>query len=251
MPVCPRSAGPPQPELATVARHVAIIMDGNGRWAEQRGLPRVLGHERGAEAVRRTVRAARTLGLRALTLYAFSEQNWGRPGSEVGHLMRLLESFLAGERSELMATGVRLRSIGDRQRLPAGVRHELAASERATAANDGLDLTLALSYGGREDLVNAARTLAASVERGQLTARQIDQDRLAGALASRDLAPVDLLICTSGEQRLSNFLLWEAAYAELYFTPCLWPDFDEQALRAALAAYAGRDRRFGLVREAG
>ena len=232
------------------ARHVAIIMDGTGRWAEQRGLPRLVGHERGAEAVRRTVRAARKLELRALTLYAFSEQNWGRPGSEVTHLMRLLESFLAGERAELMKNGVRLRSIGDRERLPAGVRHELALSERATADNDQLDLTLALSYGGREDLVKAAQVLAAAVERGQLTSRQIDEDRVAGALASQGMEPVDLVIRTSGEQRLSNFLLWEAAYAELYFTSTLWPDFDEEALRAALAAYDRRDRRFGLVREA-
>jgi undecaprenyl diphosphate synthase len=229
---------------------VAIIMDGNGRWAEQRGLPRLVGHERGAEAVRRTVRAARTLGLRALTLYAFSEQNWGRPGAEVAHLMRLLETFLAGERAEMLENGVRLRTIGDRRRLPAGVRHELAASERATAGNDQLVLTLALSYGGREDLVNAARTLAAAVEQGQLTAREIDEQRLSDALASQGLGPVDLLIRTSGEQRLSNFMLWEVAYAELYFTPCLWPDFDEEALRAALAAYTRRDRRFGLVRQA-
>ena len=232
------------------ARHVAIIMDGNGRWAEQRGLPRLLGHERGAEAVRRTVRAARTLDLEALTLYAFSEQNWGRPGAEVAHLMRLLESFLARERAELMDNGVRLRGIGDRARLPPAVQRELLACERATAGNDGLELCLALSYGGREDLVQAARSLAVAVAEGRLAPADIDESALGGALASRGLPPVDLVIRTSGEQRLSNFMLWEAAYAELYFTSCLWPDFDESALRSALAAYAGRHRRFGLVRSA-
>jgi undecaprenyl diphosphate synthase len=231
------------------ARHVAIIMDGNGRWAERRGLPRLIGHERGADAVRRTVTAARKLGLEALTLYAFSEQNWGRPPGEVQHLMLLMRSYLRREREELQKNGVRLRLIGDRARLPAEVRCELDITEAATAANTELQLTLAVSYGAREDLVQAARTLAAAVERGQLSSDAITEVSLGAALATHELPPVDLVVRTSGEQRLSNFLLWEAAYAELFFTPVLWPDFGEELLRAALEAYSGRQRRFGLVVE--
>jgi undecaprenyl diphosphate synthase len=232
--------------------HVAIIMDGNGRWAERRGLPRLAGHERGAEAVRRTVKAARAEGLQVLTLYAFSEQNWGRPEREVSHLMGLLQGFLERERQELCDSGVRLRAIGDRERLPAAVRDQLERTERATAATDSpvLDLCLAISYGSREDLVRVARQLATAAQRGAIQPADIDQARIGAALASGGLPPVDLLIRTSGEQRLSNFFLWEAAYAELHFTPCLWPDFDAAALRASLDAYGRRDRRFGLVRAA-
>jgi undecaprenyl diphosphate synthase len=232
--------------------HVAIIMDGNGRWAERRGLPRLAGHERGAEAVRRTVKAARAEGVQVLTLYAFSEQNWGRPEREVSHLMGLLQGFLERERAELCASGVRLRAIGDRSRLPAAVRAQLERTERATAATDRpvLDLCLAISYGAREDLVRVARQLATAARDGQLEPGDIDEAQVSSALASGGLPPVDLLIRTSGEQRLSNFFLWEAAYAELHFTPCLWPDFDAAALRASLEAYGRRDRRFGLVRAA-
>jgi undecaprenyl diphosphate synthase len=229
------------------AEHVAIIMDGNGRWASHRGLPRVLGHERGAEAVRRTVTAARELELKALTLYAFSEQNWGRPSAEVGHLMALFRRFLRREREELLRTGVRLTSIGDRTRLAPPVRAELEATEAATRHNDALILCIAISYGGREDLAQAARRLAAAAVAGTISVDAIDEAALGQALSSQHLPPVDLVIRTSGEQRLSNFLLWEAAYAELYFTPCLWPDFDEAELSAALDWYAGRERRFGLV----
>ncbi len=233
------------------AEHVAIIMDGNGRWATHRGLPRVLGHERGAEAVRRTVTAARERGLKALTLYAFSEQNWGRPTAEVGHLMALLRRFLRRERAELLRTGVRLTSIGDRTRLPAPVRAELEATEAATRHNQSLVLCIALSYGAREDLAQAARRLAAAAVAGQLAVDAIDEASLGSALSSRDLPPVDLVIRTSGEQRLSNFMLWEAAYAELYFTACLWPDFDAAELDAALAAFGQRDRRFGKLQSLG
>jgi undecaprenyl diphosphate synthase len=227
--------------------HVAIIMDGNGRWAERRGLPRAIGHERGAEAVRRTVTAARTLELPVLTLFAFSEQNWGRPSREVAQLMGLFSAFLVRERAELVRTGVRLRAIGDRGRLPPDVQAEIAATEAATAGGRALTLCVAVSYGGREDLVRAARGLVAAVAAGTLAPDAIDERALGGALATAGLPPVDLVIRTSGEQRLSNFLLWEAAYAELYFTPCLWPDFGEADLGAALAAYARRERRFGLV----
>jgi undecaprenyl diphosphate synthase len=235
------------PPTADQTRHVAIIMDGNGRWAERRGLPRLCGHERGADAVRRTVTAARKLGLQALTLYAFSEQNWGRPRGEVQHLMSLMRAYLRRERQELQQNGVRLRLIGDRARLPPEVRRELDATEAATATNTALLLTLAVSYGAREDLVQAARTLAAAAQRGQLAPDTISEVSLAAALTTHGLPPVDLVVRTSGEHRLSNFLLWEAAYAELYFTPVLWPDFGEDLLRAALEAYSGRQRRFGLV----
>jgi undecaprenyl diphosphate synthase len=231
----------------SAARHVAIIMDGNGRWAQRRGLPRLCGHERGADAVRRTVTAARELGLEALTLYAFSEQNWGRPVAEVHHLMALMRAYLRREREELRRTGVRLALIGDRARLPADVRCELEITEAATAANTQLQLTLAVSYGGREDLVHAARALAAAAVRGELAPEGITEATLAAALASHQLPPVDLLVRTSGEQRLSNFMLWELAYAELHFTPVAWPDFGEAHLREALAAYDARERRFGLV----
>jgi undecaprenyl diphosphate synthase len=231
----------------SAARHVAIIMDGNGRWATRRGLPRVLGHERGAEAVRRTVTAARRLGLDALTLFAFSEQNWDRPTAEVGHLMALFRRFLAKERAELLRTGVRLCTIGDRTRLPPVVRAELEATEAATSHNRELTLCIAISYGAREDLTQAVRRLASAAAQGQLNPDDIGEDHVSEALSSRHLPPVDLLIRTSGEQRLSNFLLWEAAYAELYFTPCLWPDFDEAELSAALTAFSRRDRRFGAI----
>jgi undecaprenyl diphosphate synthase len=231
------------------ARHVAIIMDGNGRWAERRGLPRAVGHERGAEAVRRTVTAARQLGLGALTLFAFSQQNWGRPSPEVAQLMALFAAFLVRERSELVRTGVRLRAIGERGRLPPELQAELAATERATAGGGALTLSVAVSYGGREDLVRAARGLVEAACAGTLAPAAVDEAALGGALSTAGLPPVDLVIRTSGEQRLSNFLLWEAAYAELYFTPCLWPDFGATELGAALASYDRRERRFGLVAE--
>jgi undecaprenyl diphosphate synthase len=232
-------------------RHVAIIMDGNGRWAQHRGLARSIGHERGADAVRRTVTAARTIGIPFLTLYAFSEQNWQRSVREVSQLMSLLRAFLVRERREMLDNSVRLRAIGALHRLPREVRDEIAETERVTSGNRGLTLSLALSYGSREDLVNAARILAEAAVRGDLTPSQIDETTFAGALATSGLPPVDLVIRTSGEQRVSNFLLWELAYAEFYFTPCLWPDFDESALRTALEAYAGRDRRFGRIQSAG
>jgi undecaprenyl diphosphate synthase len=231
----------------SLPRHVAIIMDGNGRWAAGRGLPRSAGHERGADAVRRVVTAARELGLPALTLYAFSAQNWGRPGTEVKHLMRLLRMFILNERTELMDNGIRLRSIGDRDRLPAVVRLPLAALERATAQNREMTLCLALSYGGRESILAAARRLAEAQAAGRLGRDGITEAAFEGALATADLPPLDLVIRTSGEQRLSNFLLWEAAYAELYFTPVLWPDFGRADLEAALADFSQRQRRYGLT----
>ncbi len=222
-------------------RHVAIIMDGNGRWAEARGLPRVAGHREGAEAVRAVTRAARRLGIEALTLYAFSLQNWDRPADEVEALMVLLVDFLESERAEMMENGIRLHAIGDLARLPPPVRARLDAVMGATAANRGMVLTLALSYGGREELVQAARAAAA---RGG----EIDAAAIEAGLWTRGLPELDLLVRTSGELRISNFLLWQAAYAELLFTPVLWPDFRDAALLQALADFQGRERRFGLTR---
>ena len=228
-------------------RHVAIIMDGNGRWATRRGFPRHQGHLAGAEAVRRTVRAAREIGVELLTLYAFSAQNWGRPAPEVTALMTLLCRFLASERAELIKRGIRLTAIGDRTRLPASARSVLASVMRATAPGRGMTLCLALSYGSREAIVAAAQELARAAGEGRLAPGAIDEATFGAALDSRFLPPPDLIIRTSGEKRLSNFLLWEAAYAELYFTEVLWPDFSRADLEAALAAYAERNRRFGQV----
>jgi len=222
-------------------------MDGNGRWAASRGGARADGHRQGAEAVRRTVRAARELGIPYLTLYAFSAQNWQRPAAEVADLMRLLRRFVLEERQELDARGIRLVTIGDDTKLPAFVRVPLVALTDATRANRGMTLCLALSYGGRESIVRAAQRLARAVAAGRLRPESIAESDVASALETRALPPPDLIIRTSGEQRLSNFLLWEAAYAELYFTDVMWPDFGRDDLAAALAAFCGRQRRFGRV----
>ncbi len=228
--------------------HVGIIMDGNGRWATRRQLARSEGHRAGAEAVRRVVRAARELGLPALTLFAFSEQNWGRPRDEVSHLMTLLATFLRGEVADLRARGIRLVTVGDEARLPAPVRELLAFAKHSTAANRELLLCLALSYGGREAIVAAAQRLARAAAAGA-NPEAIDEVVFARALETHQLPPLDLVVRTSGEQRISNFLLWESAYAELYFTDVLWPDFAGVDLEAALAAFAQRRRRFGLAAE--
>jgi undecaprenyl diphosphate synthase len=226
-------------------RHVAIIMDGNGRWAQARKLPRIEGHRRGADSVRDVTRAARQLGLEALTLYAFSTQNWNRPPDEVKALMELLRDYLIEERAEIMDNGIRLTAIGQIERLPGFVREPLDALRADSSANRGMTLCLALSYGGREAIVEAARgALLAGIP-----PEKLDEDRLAAFFPTRSLPPVDLLVRTSGEQRLSNFLLWECAYAELYFTPVLWPDFRREHLFEALEAYGARERRFGLTSE--
>jgi len=223
-------------------RHVAIIMDGNGRWAQARGLPRVAGHREGAAAVRSVTRAARRLGLEALTLYAFSMQNWSRPADEVEALMLLLVEFLEKEQQELLANAIRLNAIGDLARLPASVRDRLEAVRRATAGGQAMTLTLALSYGGREELVHAAQVAAAS-------GRPIDEAAMEAGLWTHGLPDLDLLVRTSGERRISNFLLWQAAYAELYFTDTHWPAFDERELLTAVADFQARQRRFGLTAE--
>jgi undecaprenyl diphosphate synthase len=230
-------------------RHVAIIMDGNGRWAQRRGLPRVEGHRRGAVAVRDVVRAAREIGLPAITLYAFSAQNWERPPEEVATLMQLLRDYVVDERDEIMENGIRLVAIGDIDRLPDFVKGPLDALMAESSGNRGMTLTLALSYGGRESLVAAAQKLARDVARGALAPGEITEQHLAGALQTNGLPQLDLLVRTSGEERLSNFLLWEAAYAELYFTETYWPDFGKEELYRALESFRGRERRFGRTRE--
>jgi undecaprenyl diphosphate synthase len=226
-------------------RHVAIIMDGNGRWAQRRGLPRIEGHRRGAVAVRDVVRAAREVGLRALTLYAFSSQNWQRPPEEVGMLMQLLRDYVIEEREEIMDNGIRLIAIGDVDRLPDFVKDPLETLMRDSAGNRSMTLCLALSYGGRESIVSTARALC------ELAAKpdEVTEDRFSTALQTGGLPQLDLLVRTSGEERLSNFLLWEAAYAELYFTETFWPDFGKDELYQALDSYRRRERRFGRTRE--
>lgn len=224
----------PQPIVVPTARHVAIIMDGNGRWAQQRGLPRIAGHKQGAVAVRDTVRAARRLGLPALTLYAFSEQNWGRPLDEVSGLMQLLHDYVVDERSEILENGIRLRTIGNITRLPAFVRRPLESLIADSSAQTGMTLSLALSYGGRESITDAARSLLHAVAAGTLQPDDIDEELLSAAMQTADLPKVDLIIRTSGERRISNFLLWEGVHARFYTTPCLWPDFNRAELLRAL-----------------
>jgi len=227
--------------------HVGIIMDGNGRWAQLRGHPRSTGHREGAAAVRRTVRAARRLGLRALTLYAFSEQNWARPEEEVDALMLLLKDFLLSERDEILDNGIRLNAIGNLGRLPALVRAVLDPLRRDTEHNGEMTLTLALSYGGREEIADAARELARSVAAGRIRPDDITPDALRAQMPSLTVGDPDLVIRTGGERRISNFLLYGLAYAELYFADVLWPDFTATDLYAAIASYQQRERRFGQV----
>jgi len=230
-------------------RHVAIIMDGNGRWAQQHGLPRVDGHRQGAKAVREVVRAAREIGLGALTLYAFSAQNWQRPPEEVATLMQLLREYCIGERDEIMDNDIRLLAIGDVARLPEFVKGPLDALMRESAGNRKMTMCLALSYGGRESIVEAARAMCAAVAAGELRPDQVTEERMTAGLQTAGLPPLDLLVRTSGEERLSNFLLWEAAYAELYFTDTYWPAFGKAELYQALESFRGRERRFGRTRE--
>ena len=225
--------------------HVAIIMDGNGRWAQSRGLPRTAGHKAGAEAVRRTVKAAVAMGVPYLTLFGFSSENWKRPSGEIGDLMGLLRLYLRNEIAELDKQGVRLRVIGDRSRFAEDIQRLIADAEERTRGNVKLNLTIALSYGGRQEILDAARALAEQVRRGEISPDDIDEHRFERALYTADLPAPDLLIRTSGEQRISNFLLWQMAYAEFVFTDVLWPDFGHDDMAEALAEFRGRERRFG------
>jgi undecaprenyl diphosphate synthase len=226
-------------------RHVAIIMDGNGRWAKARGMPRLVGHKRGAEAVRRCVTAAAELGIEYLTLYGFSSENWRRPENEVSDLMGLLRTYLRSEVAELHRQNVRLRIIGQRDRLPPETVALCASGENLTRDNNRLNLTIALSYGGRDEIVTAARALALAAVSGEIKADQIDEEVFGRRLFTDGLPDPDLLIRTSGEKRVSNFLLWQCAYAELVFVDRLWPDFSKLDLEDAIREYHGRERRFG------
>lgn len=233
----------------TLPQNVAIIMDGNGRWANARGMPRTLGHRQGAEAVRRCITGAMELGIPYLTLYGFSSENWRRPMSEVEDLMGLLRRYLQSELAELHKNGIRLRVIGERSRLPGDIRRLIDEAERRTEHNHRLTLVMALSYGSRQEIAEAARKLAEAVHSGALLPSEIDEALFAEGLLTTDIPDPDLLIRTSGEQRLSNFLLWQLAYSELIFVDKLWPDFDKSDLQAAVEEYQRRDRRYGAAAE--
>jgi undecaprenyl diphosphate synthase len=234
-------------EGRNLPRHIGIIMDGNGRWAQLRGERREAGHKAGSAAVRRIVRVCRRLGLDALTLYAFSEQNWSRPSGEVEALMGLLTEFLVSERGEILENDIRLVAIGDLSRLPEAVREVLDPLRNASSENQKMTLALALSYGGREEIAAAARDLAIEAAAGRLDPTTITAETLGARLPSLSVGDPDLIIRTGGEFRISNFLLYGAAYAELAFLDRLWPDFTEEDLFAAIASYQRRERRFGLV----
>ncbi|MEB1796864.1 polyprenyl diphosphate synthase [Xanthomonas campestris pv. campestris] len=236
-----------EPSAAAVPRHIAIIMDGNGRWAQRRQRPRVIGHRAGARAVNRTIDFCLDKGVSALTLFAFSSENWGRPQDEVDALMKLFLHALDRGVEELQRRGVQVRFIGDRSRFTAPLRDRMAGAERITAANTRLVLSIAASYGGRQDIAMAARALAVEVAAGRLQPEQIDEALLASRVALADLPAPDLFIRTGGDTRISNFLLWQLAYTELWFTETLWPEFDGGVLQQALDDYAGRERRFGLT----
>jgi undecaprenyl diphosphate synthase len=233
------SLSPPPPA------HVAIIMDGNGRWAQARGLPRVAGHRRGGEAARRAVEAAGQLGIAYLTLFGFSSENWKRPAAEVDDLMTLLRHYLRGEVAELHRNNVRVRVIGDRERLAPDIVTLITNTEALTADNKGLQLSVALSYGGRAEIVGAARRLATAAAAGRLAPADIDEVCFARHLLTADVPDPDLVIRTSGEQRLSNFLLWQTAYSEFVFIDTLWPDFTKSDLERAVSEFHGRQRRYG------
>jgi undecaprenyl diphosphate synthase len=220
-------------------------MDGNGRWAKARGLPRAAGHKAGAESARKVLRAAGEAGVECLTLYAFSSENWRRPQSEINDLMGLLRFYIGAELNAIHKEGVRLKIIGDHRAFQSDVARLVDEAVANTANNSRMTLAVALNYGARTEMVMAARKLAGRVAAGEISADEIDEAMVEGALDTRDLPPLDLLIRTSGECRLSNFLLWQSAYAELLFVPTLWPDFDGDALRAALAEFAARERRYG------
>lgn len=223
-------------------RHVAIVMDGNGRWAKQRFLPRIAGHKRGVDALKRVVRLCAQRNIEVLTVFAFSSENWNRPQDEVSGLMELLAFALAREVAQLQKEGVRLRFVGERQGLSPSITKGLDDAEQTTATNTRIELNVCFNYGGRWDVVQAARQLAAD-------GKAITEESLSSVLSTVHCGDPDLIIRTGGEMRLSNFLLWQAAYAELFFSPCLWPDFDVADLDAALAAYEGRERRFGKTSE--
>jgi undecaprenyl diphosphate synthase len=243
------SAGQRQEQHAASPTHVAIIMDGNGRWAQMRGLPRQEGHRRGLDALRKAVKNAGELGIEILTLYSFSTENWRRPHAEVSFLMGLLKHFVEKDLAELNASGVRVRIIGGRDDLAPELRRLVEHAEAVTRDNTKMTLVVAFNYGSRDEIVRAARRLAADAAAGRIDAAAVDEAAFVARLDTHDLPDPELVIRTSGETRISNFLLWQAAYAEFVFTPVLWPDFDRIALEEALAEYARRERRFGGLSE--
>ena len=228
-------------------KHVAVIMDGNGRWAKKRGISRIRGHEKGAEAVRQIVRTSREIGISWLTLYAFSEENWKRPKHEIQALMKLLNRFLKGELKEMQENGIRLKTIGRTQKLPDDTRKILIETIEKTASNKELVLTLALSYGGRQEVMDAIRNIATRIEEGSISASEISEQLVSNALYTAGMPEPDLLIRTSGEYRISNFLLWQIAYTEIYITPTLWPDMGKEEFLAAIEDFQKRERRFGAT----
>jgi undecaprenyl diphosphate synthase len=228
-----------------VPTHVAIIMDGNGRWANSRGLPRTMGHRKGVEAVREAVRTAGEVGIRYLTLFAFSSENWSRPEAEVSDLMGLLKAFIRRDLADLHRQNVRIRVIGDKNNLRGDILPLLLEAEDTTRNNTGITLVIAFNYGSRDEMTRAMQALAVDVAQGRLTADQITPERIASKLDTAGIPDPDLVLRTSGEERLSNFLLWQAAYSELLFVPELWPDFNREVFLNALETYAGRERRFG------
>lgn len=231
----------------SIPKHLAVIMDGNGRWAERRRRPRIIGHRAGARAVATCIDFCLERGIGALTLFAFSSENWGRPEDEVGGLMKLFLGVLDREVAELHRRGVRIRFIGDRARFATSIRERMQASEALTAGNATLSLNIAASYGGRQDIAAAARALAEDVAAGRIAPKDIDEAAVGARIALADMPPPDLLVRTGGDQRISNFLLWQLAYAELWFTETLWPDLDAATLQRALDEFSGRERRFGLT----
>ena len=230
-------------------RHVAVIMDGNGRWAKNRGLPRIMGHCRGVDTLKRLLRCCRDWGVRALTAYAFSTENWGRPLEEVDFLMTLFERVLRQELAEMMAEDIRISFVGNLEALPQSLRFEIDRAVTQTHGNQGIQFTVATNYGGRQEIIRACRAIATQVQQGQLQPEDIDEPLFTRHLYTAEIGDPDLLIRTSGEMRISNFLLWQLAYAEIYVTKTLWPDFDQTEFHQALHAYQQRDRRFGKVRE--
>lgn len=241
------SRNPSSPSPAPLPRHIAIIMDGNGRWAKARHLPRTAGHKKGADAVHNAIDACMTLGVEYLTLYAFSSENWKRSASEVTDLMELLRFYLGRELNQLHKNNIRIRIIGERSRLAPDILESLHHAETLTQHNTALHLTIALSYGSRQELVQSIRSLAEQLAAGNITTADITEECVTQALYTHDLPDPDLLIRTGGEQRLSNFLLWQSAYTEFYFTETLWPDFDHEHLKRAIEAFQSRERRFGAA----
>jgi undecaprenyl diphosphate synthase len=244
MSTAPLTAGP---DSSPGLRHVAIIMDGNGRWAKARGLPRVAGHRRGADAVRHVIRGAAELGVPMLTLFAFSTENWTRPADEVSDLMGLLRHYLRSELEELSRNGARLRVVGDRSRLARDIVSDIADAETRTRANARIDVNICINYGARDEIVAAARNLARKAAAGEIAPERIDEDLFERSLLTAGMPDPDLLIRTSGEQRISNFMLWQCAYAELVFVDALWPDFGKEHLEQAITEYRRRERRYGGV----